>query len=67
MVPVCGCGHSKQGTAHSPAPAGAPHLISYLRVKGITLTYDPDEHTLRAGSQSPVSVTIDRKTPAARR
>jgi site-specific DNA recombinase len=57
----------KQGTAHSPATAGASHLISYLRVKGITLTYDPDEHTLRAGSHGPVSVTIDRKTSAARR
>ena len=51
----------------APAPAGAAHLISYLRVKGITLIYDPDEHTLRAGSRSPMSVTIDRKTPAARR
>jgi len=57
----------KQDTAHSPATAGAAHLISYLRVKGITLTYDPDEHTLRAGSHGPMSVTIDRKTPTARR
>jgi hypothetical protein len=57
----------KQGTAHSPSPAGAAHLISYLRVKGITLTYDPDEHTLRGSSQGPVSVTIGHKTPAARR
>ena len=59
----------KQDTAHSPAPApaGAAQLISYLRARGITLTYDPDEHTLRAGTHGPMSVTIDRKTPAARR
>jgi len=53
----------KQGTAQSqaPAPAGAAHLISYLRAKGITLTYDPGEDTLRAGTDGSVSVTIDRK------
>jgi hypothetical protein len=32
----------KQGTARSPVPALAAKLISYLRAKGITLTYDPD-------------------------
>jgi hypothetical protein len=37
-------------------------MISYLRAKGITLVYDPDEHTLRAGTHGPVPVTIDRKT-----
>jgi site-specific DNA recombinase len=57
----------KQSTAQSPASAGAVHLISYLRAKGITLTYDPGKHTLRAGTQSSLSVTIDRKTPTARR
>ena len=57
----------KRGTAHSPAPAGAAHLISYLRVKGITLTYDPDEHTLRADTHGLASVTIDRRSPTARR
>jgi hypothetical protein len=41
-------------------------LPSYLRTRGITLIYDPDEHTLRAGTHGPVSVTIGRKTPAAR-
>ena len=53
----------KQGTAHprAPAPAGAAQVISYLRAKGITLTYDPDEDTLRAGTHSPASVTLDRK------
>jgi hypothetical protein len=42
----------KPGREHSPATAGAAHL-SYLRVKAITLTYDPDEHTLRAGTHGP--------------
>ena len=42
-------------------------MINYLRTQGITLIYDPDEHTLRAGAHDPVSVTIDRKTPTARR
>jgi len=57
----------KQGTAHSPIPAGAAQLISYLRAQGITLIYDPDGHTLRAGTRSAVSVTIDRRTSAGRR
>ena len=51
----------KQGTARSPAPAGAAHLISYLRAKGITLTYDPDERSLPADAHGPVSLTIDCK------
>jgi hypothetical protein len=42
-------------------------MISFLRAQGITLIYDPDEHILRAGTHGPVPVTIDRKTPAARR
>jgi len=42
-------------------------VISYLRAKGITLIYDPVQRTLCAGSHAPVSVTIDRKTPAVRR
>jgi site-specific DNA recombinase len=57
----------KQGTAHSPVPAGAAAMISYLRAKGITLIYDPDDRTLRAATHGHVFVTIDRKTPAARR
>jgi len=52
----------KQGTAN-----GAAATISYLRTQDITLIYDPDEHTLRAGTHGPVSVTLDRKTPAGRR
>jgi site-specific DNA recombinase len=57
----------KQGTAHPPVPARAAAMISHLRARGVTLIYDPDEHTLRAGPHSPISVTTDRKTPAARR
>jgi hypothetical protein len=49
----------KQGRAHSPLPARAAELISYLRATGITLIYDPDERTFRAGTHSPVSVIID--------
>ena len=37
-------------------------MISFLRAKGITLIYDLDEHTLRAGTHGPASVTIGRKT-----
>jgi hypothetical protein len=37
-------------------------MVSYLRVKGITLIYDPDERALRAGTHAPVSVTIARKS-----
>ena len=42
-------------------------MISYLRAQGITLIYDPDERALRVGTHGPVSVTIDRKTSAARK
>ena len=59
-------GKQKQGKAHSPVPAGTAELISYLRAQGITLTYDPDEHTLRAGTHGAVSITIHRRTPAER-
>ena len=40
----------KQSTAHSPVPARAAAMISYLRAQGITLIYDPNEHTLRVGA-----------------
>ena len=51
----------KEGTAHPLVPAGAAAMISYLRAKGITLIYDPDEHTLSVGTHSTTSVTLDRK------
>jgi hypothetical protein len=57
----------KRSTAQPPVPDGVAAMISYLRAQGITLIYDPDEHTLRAGAHGPVAVTTDRKTPAARR
>jgi site-specific DNA recombinase len=57
----------KQVTALPPAPAMAAAMISHLRAKGITLIYDPDEHTLRTGAHDSASVTINRKTSAARR
>jgi site-specific DNA recombinase len=57
----------KQGTARSPVPAQAADLVSYLRAKDSTLTYDPDQRTLRAGTRDPVSITLDRRTPAGRR
>jgi site-specific DNA recombinase len=57
----------KQGRAHSRVPAGAAELISYPRARGITLTYDPGEHALRAGTHGAVSVTIDRRTSTGRR
>jgi site-specific DNA recombinase len=56
----------KQGTARSRVPAGAAAMISYLRARRITLTYDPDERTLRAGTHGAASVTIDRRTPTER-
>ncbi len=57
----------KLGAAHPPVPAGAAAAISYLQARGITVIYDPGQRTLCAGSPAPVSVIIDRKTPAARR
>ena len=36
-------------------------MISYLRAQGITLIYDPDEHTLSDGTYAAVPVTLDRK------
>jgi hypothetical protein len=38
-----------------------------VRATGITLTYDPDQHALRAGAHDAVSITIDRRTPTGRR
>ncbi len=41
-------------------PVGTASLIDQLRTGGIVLTYDPDNRTLRAGSQDPPSVTIGK-------
>jgi hypothetical protein len=69
LLSASGHGSRKQDTAHSPVPARATAMISYLRAQDITLTYDPSEHTLRVGTDAhgPVSVTLDRKPPTARR
>jgi site-specific DNA recombinase len=57
----------KQDTARSPVPAQTAGLISYLRAKDITLTYDPDQRTLRADTRDAMSITLDRRTPTGRR
>ena len=36
-------------------------MIRYLRASGLTLAYDPNERTLRVGTESPAAVTLDRK------
>jgi hypothetical protein len=55
-------GRSKeQGNAHDPVPAGAAEVIAYLRASSFTLTYDPRERTLRAGTQDAAAIAIDRK------
>jgi site-specific DNA recombinase len=51
----------KKAAAKSLVPARAAAMISYLRAQDITLTYHPDEHTLRADTHGPVSVTLARK------
>lgn len=55
-------GRSKeQGKAHDPVHAGAAKVIAYLRASSFTLTYDPRERTLRAGTQDAAAMAIDRK------
>jgi AcrR family transcriptional regulator len=39
-------------------PAAAAELIDHLRTSGRTLTYDPQQRTLRADTQDPIAVTI---------
>jgi hypothetical protein len=56
----------KQGTAHSQVPAGTTAIVSHLRAKGITLTFDPDEHTLRVGTHGP-SIRHHRPQNAGRK
>jgi site-specific DNA recombinase len=50
-----------QGKARSAVPAGAAAVIAYLLVRSITLTYHPDECTLRASTQDAAAITVDRK------
>lgn len=39
-------------------PAEAAELIDHLRASGITLTYDPQQQTLRTGTGDAVAVTV---------
>ena len=48
-----------QGGAH-PAPAVAPAMIGYLRARRVTLTYDPGDRVLRAGTQGAAVVALGR-------
>jgi hypothetical protein len=33
-------------------------MLSYMQVQGITLTYDPDERTLRVGPHGPAAAVM---------
>ncbi len=57
--PVRASGSPEQDTAHVPVPGGAAQAISYLRARGITLTYDPDERTLRTSARAPAAVAVN--------
>jgi len=57
--PVSASHGAKQDTTHVPVPAGAAPVIGYLRASGSTLTYDPNERTLRTSAGAAVAVTID--------
>ncbi len=50
--------HTRQGTAQVITPAGTAELIDHLRAAGVTLTYNPDERTLRTDTGDPVAVII---------
>jgi hypothetical protein len=43
------------------APGEAGALIDQLRAAGITLTYDPDTRTLRAGDSSVAVVAVGQR------
>jgi site-specific DNA recombinase len=42
------------------SPARAVELIGHLRASGQTLTYDPQQRTLRTNTQDCIAVTVDR-------
>jgi site-specific DNA recombinase len=48
------------GPAQVTGPADTAGLIDQLRTDGVVLAYDPDDRTLRAGSQDAPSVTIGK-------
>jgi hypothetical protein len=49
----------EQSAAHA-APAGAAEVTGHLQAAGITLTYDPGNRVLRAGTQGTAAITLDR-------
>ena len=57
----------KQGTARSPVPARVAAIISYLRAKSITLTYDPDSTPRAPAPTAPCPSPSTAGTPTARR
>ncbi len=59
---VLGGGQAQGGTVQITGPAGTADLIDQLRTAGVTLTYDPDTRTIRAGGNSAVAVTAGRNT-----
>ncbi len=55
---LSGQNHTGQGAPQAITPARTAELIDYLRVVGVTLTYDPGKQTLRTDTDDPVAVTI---------
>jgi hypothetical protein len=51
-------GRGSCGAAPVTGPADTAGLIDQMRADGLVLTYDPDDQTLRAGSQDTPPVTI---------
>lgn len=58
-APALASDGQEPGTAPA-AVSTAAEVISYLRASSITLTYDPRQRTLRAGTPDAVAVTIDQ-------
>jgi hypothetical protein len=48
------------GTVQVTIPAETADLIDQMRASRVTLTYDPDTRTLRAGNNRAVAVTMDQ-------
>jgi site-specific DNA recombinase len=51
----------RQGKARSAVPAEAAGVIAYLRASSIMLTFNPDQRTLRAGTEDAASITFGRQ------
>lgn len=50
--------HREKGFAQLTVPAQAAGLIDDLRATGLTLTYDPQQRTLRTDTEDAVAVTV---------